>query len=907
MPLVSPLTPLPAGILDRTRKGSFGPEDHHPRKGNVLSCVQAITDQLWVKHRRGEELTVRPGSLVSPQTLYTGRERRPNVTREPGTINGHASIQLQAAPANQRNWNLEVPYVSDLQIQNALPSYGTGVHREEEGSDAESAVSDGWRRSPTLPAPDVPASSESESTHVIPPASGYVTHPAGLPPPFDTSSMQPIGRTLGGDTVLRFPESPANGSPMGTVIPRPGTPRLPWQLLYEPPALRLEEMPALDSVDDHNNENGDSSPTDDWLPANPAAWVSPSTQTIGSAPLSNAHVERVNYNALFSNFITPVSNTLTTVCSAEAANNQGTMTREEREEGEIEDAQPLDPRLRVRADHVFTPVIGSGQCGALISRERYSSSPLVAATEPADDALPVHPPFSTVPRHSRPRDTWTSTDFLDEAEQLIQETVRIVGRNTHTREEGVSESSPVSASPSLPLVQPQPNLAPDSVTSYPDLVSTAPPLDLSGEPESHSPAPDLLFDLELDTDSLPDLVDAPNSSDVASSSEENSAASGDTVFVRTLDCLQAMEHIRCAAPTPERDPVARAEISEELHEWGRQQVRSQESRRCQENSHLLRPLREGMSIVRLYLWEVVDHNAMRAAELGDNLMPDFFVATAAERTLDLVSTHIGDGKRKLCNDLLVRVSPDGKRLRRLGGDALSHDLPFRTVIYAESRRLQDYLSPLITLRDCVQSFIKLASDLITSRGYLINFMRLDLSLNNSLPFLSTEENTKLAYIYQAFVSDGQVAVATELGALLCMRFRNHYTLARLLRSNVFAPDDYVPIEGLGLVDGGMQDAECVLRDAHISTCKSSDESNKNLLQSCSSGPHIPGPLAKKTVEPAWLLQDDSGHSLRSHSPADQWFRRDGSFVSPSPFPHARSTFAPTFVINGMDPRKLDST
>jgi hypothetical protein len=159
------------------------------------------------------------------------------------------------------------------------------------------------------------------------------------------------------------------------------------------------------------------------------------------------------------------------------------------------------------------------------------------------------------------------------------------------------------------------------------LVSTAPPLDLSGEPESHSPAPDLLFDLELDTDSLPDLVDAPNSSDVASSSEENSAASGDTVFVRTLDCLQAMEHIRCAAPTPERDPVARAEISEELHEWGRQQVRSQESRRCQENSHLLRPLREGMSVVRLYLWEVVDHNAMRAAELGDNLMPDFFVVS----------------------------------------------------------------------------------------------------------------------------------------------------------------------------------------------------------------------------------------------------------------------------------------
>ncbi|KAJ7896541.1 hypothetical protein B0H13DRAFT_1885051, partial [Mycena leptocephala] len=128
-PLVSPLTPLPAGILDRTRRGSFGPEDPHPREGTILSRVQALTDQLWVRHRRGEELAVRPGSVVSPQAMYTGRETRANgqetyhvvlmnarllvhnpVTGEPGSINGHASVQLHAAPGNQRDWNLEVPY-----------------------------------------------------------------------------------------------------------------------------------------------------------------------------------------------------------------------------------------------------------------------------------------------------------------------------------------------------------------------------------------------------------------------------------------------------------------------------------------------------------------------------------------------------------------------------------------------------------------------------------------------------------------------------------------------------------------------------------------------------------------------------------------------------------------------------
>ncbi|KAJ7845566.1 hypothetical protein B0H13DRAFT_2363575 [Mycena leptocephala] len=77
MPLVSPLTPLPAEVLDRTRKGTFGPEDPHPREGTVIRRVQAATDAEWVKHRQGKDLTVRPGSVVSPQAHYTGKETPP--------------------------------------------------------------------------------------------------------------------------------------------------------------------------------------------------------------------------------------------------------------------------------------------------------------------------------------------------------------------------------------------------------------------------------------------------------------------------------------------------------------------------------------------------------------------------------------------------------------------------------------------------------------------------------------------------------------------------------------------------------------------------------------------------------------------------------------------------------------
>jgi hypothetical protein len=73
-PLVSPLTPLPAEVLDRARKGTFGPEDLHPKEGTVIRRVQAAMDELWVKHRKGVDLIARPGSIVFLQTLYTGKE-----------------------------------------------------------------------------------------------------------------------------------------------------------------------------------------------------------------------------------------------------------------------------------------------------------------------------------------------------------------------------------------------------------------------------------------------------------------------------------------------------------------------------------------------------------------------------------------------------------------------------------------------------------------------------------------------------------------------------------------------------------------------------------------------------------------------------------------------------------------
>ncbi|KAJ7857205.1 hypothetical protein B0H13DRAFT_1902335 [Mycena leptocephala] len=577
-PLVSPLAPLPAGILNRNRKGSFGPEDPHPREGSAFNRIRTLADQIWVKHRRGEEPVVRPGSLVSPQTIYTGRERRSNgqetyhavlmnarllihnpVTGEPGAINGHASVQLHAAPDNKRDWGLEVPYVSDFQIRNTLTKYGSGVHKEDETSENESEVSEGWRPSisPASAFPPVPET--DEPTGSFPPASGYVTYPDGMPPPFDVSSMQEVGRTLTGDRVLRFPELSHEGSTVDSQVARPGTPRLPWQLLYDLPALRSEGVQTLNVVPDNGEDGPDGSTLEDWLPADPAMWSSSRLPMTEPEEMGNDRIERVLYDA------PPI---VDAPGSGAPDDTDVAHEEQEREEGEIDEGvQPLDPRFRSRADHVHVPAIGSGRRGALIGRDRYSSSPSVAATEFATEVSNSCAELLPVLRHSRPRSSWTAADFVAEAEELIDGVVNSVGSIPRTCS---------TSSPELVLAPPLPD---------PSIAHFTSPL-----------ASDPLFDLDddSDNDSLPELVDG-SSSDIASSSEENSAASGD-LFSYGEDTPLRFD--------PERDPVARAEVLEGLREWGRQQARLQEGLRCSENRRVLRPLREGMDVLRSYLEDI---------------------------------------------------------------------------------------------------------------------------------------------------------------------------------------------------------------------------------------------------------------------------------------------------------------
>ncbi|KAJ6513924.1 hypothetical protein C8R47DRAFT_1207202 [Mycena vitilis] len=144
-----PLGPRDCDVLSRARRHHFGPVDTQPHGGSAYARIVAAANSQWALHRQGQELPVRPGSLVSPQTLYTGLETRPSgqeiyhavflnarmlihnpATGQPGWRTGHAITQLHAAPTGEQPWPEEVPYSTARQLREKLPGYSPSVHAE---------------------------------------------------------------------------------------------------------------------------------------------------------------------------------------------------------------------------------------------------------------------------------------------------------------------------------------------------------------------------------------------------------------------------------------------------------------------------------------------------------------------------------------------------------------------------------------------------------------------------------------------------------------------------------------------------------------------------------------------------------------------------------------------------------
>ncbi|KAJ7877608.1 hypothetical protein B0H13DRAFT_2347067 [Mycena leptocephala] len=747
-PLVSPLTSLPAGILDRTRKGSFGPEDPHPREASVMNRVQAAADEYWIQHRRGNEPTETFHAILLNARLLIHNPR----TGEPGAINGHATVQLHAVPSNDRVWNLEVPYASDQQIQETLTNYGTGVHREirqDESSSDESSVSGGWRARPIhAPVPTYPINVQgidalTHTTELVNSAQGYVTHPDGNVPPFDTSRMREIGRTPSGDHVLQFPD------PSESVAGAGG-----WS---DP------ELPDCREVLEENNEIFKDLLSELWTTVTDV-WTSQNSAPVDHRGPSNGLVERVCYDARACNWMREESTAgkhpessgagvekETTVAARDVEEEEIASSSDELEEGELRVAPRVaDPRLQSRADAMPIPAIGSGRRGAVITRSNYSSS-----------ASPV----ST-------NDTATSSFFSHQSVTPSQSPLSIVER--------FLEAERVIAA-----------------TVY--SVATA----------------NSLFDFEDDSDSPPELLEE-DSSDEHTSSAEELALTKKFVTVRTTDCLEALAQMRRAAPTPDRNPEVRSVAMDDLEEWCRRQVQLQEGVRCSENHRALFPLREALEIVRLYLEDIIDRDAMALEARGYQSWPMALANSATQVALESVSEPAGDGKRKICNEFILAVACDNKRLRRLGGEALTWEPARCAGLYAEGVRLQDYLAPLINLRGFVLSCMGQLNALAVRRQYSIDMSHVNQNNDTLTPVLDWGERAKLTCLQYAFASTGQTDVASQLDTFLKLRFCDARILARLLYANVFDAEDYTPVT---------VDDEAVRRDLCAAECMLSSATN----------------------------------------------------------------------------------
>ncbi|KAJ7918353.1 hypothetical protein B0H13DRAFT_1869533 [Mycena leptocephala] len=458
-----------------------------------------------------------------------------------------------------------VPYASDRQIQETLTKYGSGVIEKMMLHSLD------WNR------------------ELSP---GYVTHPEGSIPPFDISRMREIGHTPSGDHVLQFPDLSAGIAEIGR-MDRPGTPRLLWTLMHEPPVLSSTAGPGLGEILEEDNE------------------------TTGGP--SNGLVERVFYDAHACNWMHEESTAgkhpessgagvekETTVAARDVEEEEIASSSNELEEGELRVAPRVaDPHLQSRADAVPIPAIGSGRRGAVITRSNYSSS-----------ASPVSTNSTATPSFFSRQSATPSRSPLSIAEKFL-EAERVISATVYSIATGRS-------------VIPSPSKTPLTLTQA-----------------------DSLFDFEDDSDSPPELLDE-DSSDEHTSSAEDFTLTNKFVTVRTAKCLEALAQMRQAAPTPDRNPEVRTIAMDDLVEWSRQQVQLQEGVRCSENHRALFPLREGLEIVRLYLEDLIDRDAMALEDRG-------------RQSWSMALTPAGDGKRKICNEFILAVAHDGKRLQRLGG------------------------------------------------------------------------------------------------------------------------------------------------------------------------------------------------------------------------------------------------
>ncbi|KAJ7635973.1 hypothetical protein DFH06DRAFT_1336122 [Mycena polygramma] len=281
--------PRVTDVLDRRRIHVPGPEDFQPRQPTGLMRVRATAQSQWDRHQRGEDLHIRPISIVSPQGFFTHGEHRVDgqetyhalllnarmmihnpLTGTPAYRNGHAEVHLYPVPANGRPWNMEVPFAPEHPLANEMGNYDPHLRREASSrphnangvSRAGGSRAITWRDIPALrgdtslttddwvvPRSSTPADSQTEGGNP-PPRYQDVPAPPGTASPSTWGWRLPLSFPLHDLLDPRYDDLASSGepwsppSPIPVHAPSPDLPRVTPNAILPPPTTA--SPPALD-------------------------------------------------------------------------------------------------------------------------------------------------------------------------------------------------------------------------------------------------------------------------------------------------------------------------------------------------------------------------------------------------------------------------------------------------------------------------------------------------------------------------------------------------------------------------------------------------------------------------------------------------------------------------------------
>ncbi|KAJ6466746.1 hypothetical protein C8R47DRAFT_1223938 [Mycena vitilis] len=820
--------------------------------GHTTSAPSTTNPTEWVQHRKGNELTVRPGSVVAPQTLYTGNETRPNgqevqhaiflnarmlvhnpATGEPGMRNGHVVAHLYLAPTADKPWDLEVPYPSAAQVQTALTTYGPSVHKEVERIDSPASESLPASPSPTpvpasesqlpiffpsppslelkrfpvhQPTPRRPSTAKTESYR-------FLTYPPGMAPkPVNSPLIDP--GLIDGDTGHEVLLLPASSNPTHLAASRPGTPGLPRRMFETRPERLAPNPKRVNS--DVSMEDAPPRKTRRCLDKADMAVCEPPSQRW---PTSNVRAEKAQYEelrrALAKKLVIPDP----PLCVFSMFESR---TLEEAEHTpRLESAATCSPTSEEDADgdtdEEYTPpnpVAAGRELIAALERRMEDLRGVETDSDMEEGECSGSEEIRTGSRASPPP-LLSPTPTRDE--QLSRPSTPFTRDLTLGRSlclspiaEGAENELAdhfACAPPSTPRLGPLLDPRSPRPLTTPVIARRRPPLRLPGAysyasddipplTDVSSDSDDFRFLQEVDSDYFAGV--SPIVSDRGNTPFPRHRSSQPPVVVDEAELRSELKYIQ-HSPSPAVDP------NERTLDWVRMQAISQQQDEAvleleaSENNDIISPLMRGAAIATRAL-ELLDISAM---ERGEKINIDTYrhgvdfdeeklhdeQERAVEQCLDLVTVKCEDGTRRVRDDYGIAISDDGTRFRLLSADAMMRRAMYRLALRLLSMPRLHLITFFVELRACLVDFIRSAAALLRIRRRRYDLTQLHNLAHIPPPYLFGHEYALLRLIYYCFLEAGHFAVIEAIEGILRLRFQEPAVVTHFLYGGLLDTND----------------------------------------------------------------------------------------------------------------------